>query len=107
MTKLFQPGREKTGGRVKGSRNKLSTDLIAALCKAFEERGEEAIRIVIDERPHEFLRIVAAVLPKEFEITDNRLKEIPDDQLDAFIEFAKRHLGLAGTDDDGEGATLN
>jgi hypothetical protein len=106
--KPFEPGRPKTGGRTKGTRNKLSSDLIAALCKAFEERGDEAIRIVIDERPHEFLRIVAAVLPKEFEITtDNRLKDIPDDQLDAFIEFARRHLGIAGTDDDGEGETLN
>jgi hypothetical protein len=32
-------------------------------------------------------------LPKEFEITDSRLKEIPDDELEFLIGYAKRHFG--------------
>lgn len=69
----FQKGQ---GGRVKGSRNKLSMAFVEALSKAFDARGEEAIRIVIDERPQEFLKIIAAIVPKELEITDSRLKPI-------------------------------
>jgi hypothetical protein len=104
----FEPGRKKTGGRKKGTRNKLSADFVAELAAAFEERGAEAIQIVITERPHEFLRIIAAILPKEFEINDNRLKDIPDDQLDAFIEFAKRQLSPAiGKPDGGKDKALN
>jgi hypothetical protein len=108
----FEPGREKTGGRKKGSRNKLSTDFVAELATAFELRGKEAIDIVITESPKDFLKVIAAILPKEFEINDNRLKEIPDEQLDAFIEFAKselakRHLSLAVKSDSGEVAALN
>ena len=31
-------------------------------------------------------------MPKEFEISETRLMEIPDDELDAFIEFARRRI---------------
>ncbi len=105
--KPFEPGRAKTGGRIKGARNRLSTEFLSALAEAFEERGKEAIDIVITERPHEFLRVVASVLPKEFEINDNRLKDIPDEQLDAFIELARRQFGIDGKPDGGKDKTLN
>jgi hypothetical protein len=31
-------------------------------------------------------------MPKEFEITDNRLAAITDEELNAFIEYARRQL---------------
>lgn len=105
--KLFEPGHKKLGGRIKGTRNKLSADFVSELAAAFEEHGRDAIDIVIKESPKDFLKVIAAILPKEFEINDSRLKDIPDDQLDAFIEFAKRHLGIAGEPDGGEKSTLN
>jgi len=66
MSELFQKGRDKTGGRVKGSRNKLSMTFVEALAKEFEEHGAEAIRIMRMENPSDFLKIIAAVIPKEF-----------------------------------------
>jgi hypothetical protein len=51
---------------MKGSRNLLSKAFIDALAKEFQEHGAEAIRIVRVERPHEFLKVVASLLPKEF-----------------------------------------
>ena len=72
----FEPGRPKTGGRVKGARNKLSMAFVEALAKEFEEHGAEAIRICRVERPTEFIKIIASIMPKEFEITDNRLADI-------------------------------
>ena len=89
---LFQPGRPKTGGRTKGTRNKLGSVFLEKLLKEFDEHGEEAIRICRVERPHEFLRIVASILPKEFEIVDSRLTDITDEELDLFIELARRQL---------------
>ena len=41
----FEPGRPKTGGRVKGTRNKISMSFLEALARDFAEFGEEAIRI--------------------------------------------------------------
>jgi hypothetical protein len=44
------------------------------------------------EKPAEYLKIVASLLPKEFEITETQLMQIPDEELDAFIEFARRRI---------------
>ena len=103
----FQPG---NGGRPRGARNKLSGDFLTALADEFSEHGAEAIKIVRVERPHEFLKIVASLMPKELEISDSRLKDISDDELDFFIEYAKRQLELrpiVGNIESGEDATTD
>jgi hypothetical protein len=107
MNEPFQKGRQKTGGRVKGSRNKLSAVFVEALAKEFEEYGEEALRICRIERPSEFIKIVASIIPKEFEVSDNRLKDLSDDELDFFLAFAKRQLTVGGDADSGEDPTIN
>src|SRR5262249_35759423 len=88
----FAPGRAKTGGRARGARNKLSQAFLEAFATDFEEHGAEVIRIVRMERPHEYLKTAAYLMPKEFEITETHLMEIPDHELDAFIEFARQRL---------------
>lgn len=88
----FKPGHPKLGGRVKGARNKLSADFLSALSRIFDEHGEAAMRIAAIEEPMQFLKVIASVLPKEFEITDGRLKELSDEEIDAAIEFAQRAL---------------
>ena len=100
---LFEKGRAKTGGRAKGTRNKLGSVFLEKLLQEFEEFGEEAIRICRVERPHEFLKIVASILPKEFEITDSRLHEISDDELDRLIELTRRQLIAGSAVRDAEG----
>ena len=95
------------GGRRKGTRDRINTALLEAIAKDFEEFGADAVKIARVERPVEYLRVVASLLPKEFEITDNRLKDIPDDELDAFIELARQRRVIAGNADDIEDKTLN
>src|SRR5215813_8515048 len=89
---LFETGRKKTGGRAKGARNKLSVAFLEAFAADFEQHGAEVIKIVRVEKPGEYLKTAAYLMPKEFEITETRLMEIPDDELDAFIEFARRRI---------------
>src|SRR5262245_46590003 len=101
--KPFQPGRPKTGGRQKGTRNKLGGVFLEKLLGEFEQYGEEAIRICRVERPHEFLKIVASILPKEFELVDSRLTDITDEELDLFIELARRQLITSSVVGDAEG----
>jgi hypothetical protein len=71
---LFDPGRKKTGGRAKGARNKLSVAFLEAFAADFEEHGAEVITIVRVEKPHEYLKTAAYLMPKEFEITENHLR---------------------------------
>jgi hypothetical protein len=109
---LFQPGRPKTGGRVKGSRNRLSHAFVEALCAEFEQYGAEAIRIARIEKPVEFLKVVAGLLPREFEITDSRLKDLTDEELDFVLALAKRRITAnlerhTGSPEGGEVAEAN
>jgi hypothetical protein len=89
---LFEKGRPKSGGRTRGARNKLSVAFLEAFAADFEQHGAEVIKIVRMEKPHEYLKTAAYLMPKEFEITETRLMEIPDHELDAFIEFARQRL---------------
>ena len=91
---LFQPGTPKQGGRAKGVRNRLSHCFLEALQKDFAEHGEEAIRICGIERPSEYVKIVAGLMPKELEISHNTLESIDDNELTGFIEYVR--LQLAG-----------
>jgi transcriptional/translational regulatory protein YebC/TACO1 len=79
-------------GRQKGARNKISTQFLEALANDFETNGKGVIEIMRVEKPVEYCKVIASLLPKEFEITENRLAEIPDDELDFIIEYTRRQL---------------
>jgi len=105
---LFEKGREKTGGRTSGTRNKFSRKFDDALLKDFEEHGEAAIKIARIERPTEYLKLIASRFPIEFQFTDSRLKDLSDDELDAFIAHIRSQLGSAAANADSrEDQTLN
>jgi hypothetical protein len=89
---LFESGRTKTGGRVKGAKNRLSHAFLTALADDFEQFGVDAIKIARVERPVEYVRIVASLMPRELEISETHLMQIDDNELDAFIEFARRRI---------------
>lgn len=92
---LFQrgDGGNKGGGRRQGARNRISTALLTAFAEDFEKFGEETVRITRVEKPVEYLRIAASLLPKEFEITHSQqLHELSDEELEQFIERLKLEL---------------
>jgi hypothetical protein len=84
---LFQKGQPKTGGRRKGTRDRIATALLDALAKDFEEHGEEAVRITRVERPAEYLKIMASILPKELEISHSRIEELTDEQIATILRI--------------------
>jgi hypothetical protein len=79
-----------SGGRQKGSQNKLQADFLAALQKDFSENGVGTIRIVRAERPADYLRLIASVLPKEFWMGEGPVSELSDAELAQVIEFARK-----------------
>ena len=99
---LFQKG-QAGPGRTKGSRNRIAYKLIEALEKDFQEHGDETIKIARIERPVEYLRIIASVTPKEFEIVDSRLGELSDEELDVFIAKLRGQLRSGVVEDAGSG----
>src|SRR5262249_25018926 len=106
---LFEKGRPKTGGRARGAKNRLSHAFLTTLAEDFEQHGVEALKIARVEKPVEYIRIVAGLMPKELEIMGSRLSDLSDEELDVFIAKLRAQLRSPVTTDTGIGEepTLN
>lgn len=69
------------GGRSKGSRNKLGEMFLDALHDDFQKHGVDAIVKVRDDRPQDYLRVIASLMPKDLNINVNNLDAATDDEL--------------------------
>src|SRR5262245_54183970 len=68
----FKPGQSgNPAGRPKGARNKVTENLLEAIASDFEAYGREVIEKVRAERPHEYLKIVASLVPKQMEVENS------------------------------------
>jgi hypothetical protein len=84
----FKPGQSgNPAGRPKGSRNKVSEKLLEVLALDFEAHGQQVIEQVRTERPADYLKIVASLVPKQMEIDDRRThtraEDLSDEELAA------------------------
>jgi hypothetical protein len=78
----WQPGQSgNPAGRPKGSRNKLSEAFLSALSEDFEQNGVAVIASVRAEKPAEYLKIIAAIVPKQLEIREASLEDMSDEEL--------------------------
>ena len=79
-------------GRPKGARNKLGEAFVKALQKDFDEHGVAAIQVVRAEKPDQYLKVIASLLPKEHRVSlEDQFNEMTDDEL------AERIRQLAST----------
>jgi hypothetical protein len=74
----FKPGQ---GGRRRGSRNKLGEDFIQALSEDFERHGAKVIERVRIEKPEAYIKVVASLLPKDFNLNVTKYDDLTDEQL--------------------------
>jgi len=100
----FKPGNP---GRPKGSRNKLQEDFLSDVLAAWETSGAEAISAMIADKPGDFVRMVAGLMPKEATLNINDNSELNDDELAARIRDIAAQLGpfLVGGTGDAETST--
>src|SRR5215813_7267900 len=93
-TNLWQPGVSgNPAGRTRGSRNKLSEEVICALLRDFRQHGQEAVARVRRTQPAAYLKILALLIPREHKVEhSNLLKELSDEQLEATIEYIETSL---------------
>jgi hypothetical protein len=91
---LWQPGQSgNLAGRLRGSRNKLSEEVICALLRDFRKHGEKAIAKVRREQPGVYLRCLTLLVPREHKVEySNSLKNWTDEELEAGIDLVKQML---------------
>lgn len=86
----FLTGNNVGPGRSRGSRNKLGNEFIVALYGDWKLHVAAAIEADWPDRPHEYLKLVASLIPKQME----------DDELAHIIEAGR--TALVDAEDDGD-----
>ncbi len=99
--KPWKPGvSPNPGGKPTKSRNALQGKFFKALAEDFDQHGKKAIIKAREDDPMGYIKTVASLMPKEFEIT-RALDEIPDEQLDAAVLAVR---AILAAQDSGNGA---
>ncbi|WP_455918771.1 hypothetical protein [Ensifer canadensis] len=86
----FKPGNP---GRPKGARNKLGEAFLEKMLADFEQYGQDVIEKVRTEKPDQYLKVVASILPKDLNVNINNLDNLTDEQL---VERIREFHGTLG-----------
>lgn len=106
--KPFQPGQSgNPKGRAPGSRNKLGEDFIEALHADFKTHGPAVIAKVRDEKPDQYLKVIASIVPKDLNVNVNNFDGMSDDELRHELRdlagLLAAFVGDAASESDSEG----
>lgn len=78
-------------GKPKGARHQLTENFVKALNDDFTLYGVSAIETVRSEKPDQYLKVIASLVPKDVNLNVNNLDELSD------AELAERIQSLATT----------
>jgi len=93
-----------SGGPAAG-RDALGRAFLAALASDFARDGKSAIEMLRKERPHDYVKLIAALLPKEFDRPDSGLKDMTDDELARALDAVRCAIAAKSPlEDQGGGA---
>lgn len=84
-TGRFLTGGKGGPGRPKGSRNKLGEAFLDDVYADWKQHGKETLEVMRQEKPAEYVKVVASILPKELNVKIDPLEELDDATLDERI----------------------
>ena len=74
-------------GRIAGSRNKLTEDFFASLCRSWVAYGDAALMSAAMTSPVEYVRVVASLMPRDLEVavTNIRVERMATSELESIL----------------------
>jgi hypothetical protein len=78
-----------TNRRPFGSRNRLCKAVLEDLLADWAEGGIAAIKMMRMERPSDYCKMMASILPKELLFETGAVSDLADDELDAMITMLR------------------
>ncbi len=107
----WKPGQSgNPAGKPKGARHKLQEDFLKDVLAAWEDKGAVAIDEMIADKPGDFVKMVAGLMPKEATLNINDTSDLTDDEIADRIRSLAAQLapfltdGTGATDQVGEGS---
>lgn len=92
IASYFPPGKSAhPGGKPVGTRNRLTARFLNALADDFDKYGKEVIERCREETPAVYVKVIAALCPKEVEIK-RPLQEMEDAELLAAVRALESFL---------------
>jgi hypothetical protein len=99
---LFSDWEDRVGGKYIGGAH-LSELALSVLCEDFAAHGQEAIEHMRSERPAEYVRVIAMLLPRQLQVQErtefdelfDELENMSTEELRAFINDALKDERLA------------
>jgi hypothetical protein len=80
-------------GRPVGARSRLSEHFLAAVNADWQEHGPEALKKVREERPQDYIRVIASLLPREVMVAQvESFEHLSDDELEREVMQMARQL---------------
>lgn len=79
-------------GRPRGAKQKLSEEFVSALAQDWEQHGVEAIARVRKERPDQYLRVIASLVPRDIVLTSDPFDGMSDEDLERAIALLVEEL---------------
>lgn len=104
----FKPGQSgNPAGRPLGARSKLSEAFLDAMQQDFAAHGVSAIVKVRTDKPDQYLKVIASILPKDLNINVNQFDGLPDadiiERIRALDDIIRPFLAAAGEGEAGVG----
>lgn len=89
----FQPGHS-GGGNRRGKRDKITQAFLNDLELVWREDGAAALKAAAKDKPAEFAKMVASLLPRQVEI-ERPLADMNDDELAQLVDTIREALAAA------------
>jgi hypothetical protein len=99
-TKMKFNSTDNRGGRPRGSRNKLFTQVFEDVLQHWNQpvpgrnisQGMAALEVMRKERPAEYVKAVLSIMPKELLLSDSTMADLNDEQIDTLLATLRKQV---------------